>query len=66
MNSVHVRVKIVGLLQQGDVQGVLQMAGRLERIEQRWMILRMLKLILDCLCLRSHDDRIDTHCESKT
>jgi hypothetical protein len=35
MNSVHVRVKIVGLLQQGDLQGVLQMAGRLERIEQR-------------------------------
>ena len=38
MNSVHVRVKIVGLLQQGDLQGVLQMAGRLERIEQRYNI----------------------------
>ena len=32
MNSVHVRVKMVGLLQQGDLQGVLQMAVKLERI----------------------------------
>eukprot|EP00090_Calanus_glacialis_P041764 TRINITY_DN74292_c0_g1_i1.p1 TRINITY_DN74292_c0_g1~~TRINITY_DN74292_c0_g1_i1.p1 ORF type:complete len:116 (-),score=52.58 TRINITY_DN74292_c0_g1_i1:16-363(-) len=51
MNSVHVRVKIVGLLQQGDLQGVLQMAGRLERIEQRDPMLseliRTVKLRLD-------------------
>jgi len=35
MNSVHIRTRIVNLLQKGDLNGVLQIAGRLNRIEQR-------------------------------
>ena len=39
MNSVHIRTRIVNLLQKGDLNGVLQIAGRLNRIEQRWGII---------------------------
>merc|ERR1712050_457112 len=63
MNSVHVRVKIVGLLQQGDLQGVLQMAGRLERIEQRdpmlSKLIRTVKVRLDQI----EEDEIDVRNE---
>ena len=66
MNSVHVRVKIVGLLQQGDLQGVLQMAGRLERIEQRYNISEIKKkYVFNISFQRPHAVRIDTDCESE-
>lgn len=62
MNSVHVRSKIVNLLQKGDLDGVLQIANRLNRVEQRDpLLLDLLDTVKKRLDQMEEDETLNSH-----